>query len=760
MPRVGYTLATSKMLTKAHIFKPLNSCNNVPCKGDGIKRMIDLSAEEGQGMTGLRFVRTGVLLLCILFVSTAYTWEGTIEVDEGVYTGEIFAKKPHGYGVLKTSTGDTFTGTFSNGSLENGTFTFADGREYVGEFKDDLKHGQGAFTFPDGDQYVGEWKDDLKHGQGTYTFANGAQYIGAWRDDSFWEGVYYDVDGNPVTSHMEGVQITDQDSHAVTYCRSMDGTHAWDTDSRDCRPGTEISQDEFEQIHFEKMEVWCVYNTAIERLSSSACNDKQGLEYKTLFEANRMLTELESTDLIDQPSKEKYLHTIELYPGLNMQYASGRFNLETYSGIVEDALLTFADGETCEADFISSHSDVDDTLEIVIIKDIEIRNIRCTTRDEYFSIKSFQLQDLPLRQFEGIGNLFELATDPIEVIDQLDLGLLAIRQIDFHSNEGMVAIHRILLEQLKDGFLQRFQIDGLAIADQDATWSGALDNLEATHIPLGSPVLNLDRVLDQSVRFDGLSIITSPIKILLGSWEYPKPSLSEDAFIYQTDLNNLVIQKGVAPPAEIEELFDQINNKSLVVNMEFNVESVFPENSDIKTNIGFIVSVSSIFDLLLHITLINPEYARAEFVSLFDYSALFSSDVRTLYSSSARDDSYKNDAMVGLFTSLSRLATLTSIKNAKLSLSNESLLDIFFSLIAKQQGVAESELKIDFANDLFEFLTAMGVGLEIQSALVSTIAEPGTLTVTIKPSRPLSLIGMGVLGDIDMLNLEVKFKPD
>ena len=52
------------------------------------------------------------------------------------------------------------------------------------------------------------------------------------------------------------------------------------------------------------------------------------------------------------------------------------------------------------------------------------------------------------------------------------------------------------------------------------------------------------------------------------------------------------------------------------------------------------------------------------------------------------------------------------------------------------------------------------VGLGVQSALVSAIAGPGTLTMTIEPSRPLSLIGMGMLGDIDMLNLEVKFQPD
>ena len=31
---------------------------------------------------------------------------------------------------------------------------------YVGEFKDGKYHGQGTYTYPDGRKYVGEFKDD------------------------------------------------------------------------------------------------------------------------------------------------------------------------------------------------------------------------------------------------------------------------------------------------------------------------------------------------------------------------------------------------------------------------------------------------------------------------------------------------------------------------------------------------------------------------------------------------------------------------
>ena len=37
---------------------------------------------------------------------------------------------------------------------------------------------QGAITYDDDAEYVGEYKDGVKHGQGTYTYANGNKYVG------------------------------------------------------------------------------------------------------------------------------------------------------------------------------------------------------------------------------------------------------------------------------------------------------------------------------------------------------------------------------------------------------------------------------------------------------------------------------------------------------------------------------------------------------------------------------------------------------
>ena len=86
----------------------------------------------------------------------------------------------------------------SSGYFHNcfGTYTYAGGGKYVGEFKNDKFNGQGTLTYADGgNKYVGEFKDDLLNGQGTYTYANGDKYVGEHRDGNrHGQGPYADAD--------------------------------------------------------------------------------------------------------------------------------------------------------------------------------------------------------------------------------------------------------------------------------------------------------------------------------------------------------------------------------------------------------------------------------------------------------------------------------------------------------------------------------------------------------------------------------------
>jgi len=109
---------------------------------------------------------------------------GTYTFAEGdKYVGEWRDDKKNGQGTYTYADGDKYVGEYKDDKRTGqGTYTFASGNKYVGEFKDGKKNGQGTYTYAEGDKYVGEYKDDKKDGQGIYTFADGAKYFGEHKD--------------------------------------------------------------------------------------------------------------------------------------------------------------------------------------------------------------------------------------------------------------------------------------------------------------------------------------------------------------------------------------------------------------------------------------------------------------------------------------------------------------------------------------------------------------------------------------------------
>jgi len=54
-----------------------------------------------------------------------------------------------------------------------GTFTWANGAVYEGEWKDNKRNGHGIYKWSNGDVYEGEWKNNQPNGKGTLTLTNG-----------------------------------------------------------------------------------------------------------------------------------------------------------------------------------------------------------------------------------------------------------------------------------------------------------------------------------------------------------------------------------------------------------------------------------------------------------------------------------------------------------------------------------------------------------------------------------------------------------
>ena len=113
----------------------------------------------------------------------------------------------NGQGTFTYANGNSYVGEYRNGKRHGqGTYTYADGGGYVGEWKDDKNHGQGIYTYANGNSYVGEFSYGLFNGQGTYTWSDGAEYVGEYRDgERYGQGTFTERDG----SVLSGMWIDD-----------------------------------------------------------------------------------------------------------------------------------------------------------------------------------------------------------------------------------------------------------------------------------------------------------------------------------------------------------------------------------------------------------------------------------------------------------------------------------------------------------------------------------------------------------------------
>jgi hypothetical protein len=67
----------------------------------------------------------------------------------------------------------------------HGTYYYADGDKYEGEWKEDKRHGKGVVTYAGqngtiSEKYDGDWVDGKMHGFGKYYYNDGGVYEGEW----------------------------------------------------------------------------------------------------------------------------------------------------------------------------------------------------------------------------------------------------------------------------------------------------------------------------------------------------------------------------------------------------------------------------------------------------------------------------------------------------------------------------------------------------------------------------------------------------
>lgn len=145
----------------------------------------------------------------------------TKSYDNGEYTGEFKGNLRHGQGTYTWTsgkyTGDKYVGEWENGIKSGqGIYTWANGDEYNGNWINNDQNGFGTYTWNDGSTYAGQWENGIKSGHGERTWANGDKYAGEWENDrKNGQGTYTWADGNIYT----GEWVNDK--------RNGQGTFTW-----------------------------------------------------------------------------------------------------------------------------------------------------------------------------------------------------------------------------------------------------------------------------------------------------------------------------------------------------------------------------------------------------------------------------------------------------------------------------------------------------------------------------------------------------
>lgn len=77
-----------------------------------------------------------------------------------------------------------------------GTFWWADGSWYEGQFRDGVQSGYGVLHRDGGHvEYEGSWHNGMFDGKGVQYFENGEKYEGSFKEDKFHgDGVFYKDD--------------------------------------------------------------------------------------------------------------------------------------------------------------------------------------------------------------------------------------------------------------------------------------------------------------------------------------------------------------------------------------------------------------------------------------------------------------------------------------------------------------------------------------------------------------------------------------
>lgn len=114
---------------------------------------------------------------------------GKVRLKTGTYEGDTDFGYFTGDGSFNFASGTIYTGQWNDNLFEGtGELKIPSSGTYDGDFSGSKKTGEGVFTWEDGTIYNGEWKEDHMDGKGEYRESDGTVYEGIFKEDTLYSG--------------------------------------------------------------------------------------------------------------------------------------------------------------------------------------------------------------------------------------------------------------------------------------------------------------------------------------------------------------------------------------------------------------------------------------------------------------------------------------------------------------------------------------------------------------------------------------------
>lgn len=106
----------------------------------------------------------------------------TLEYQDGSrYCGECENTVSHGYGMLiESANKGIFEGLWVKGKQISGTYTWPNGKLYMGDWKGSIRNGLGVEARSDGTKYSGEFLHNARGLLGVLSVLDQGLYMGMW----------------------------------------------------------------------------------------------------------------------------------------------------------------------------------------------------------------------------------------------------------------------------------------------------------------------------------------------------------------------------------------------------------------------------------------------------------------------------------------------------------------------------------------------------------------------------------------------------